>query len=169
MKHFFTFVFSAFHIVVFSQSIQNGGFEDGPRVTFISQIYRATHWFNGCEFNTDLYDCQAEPATSGPGAGTIYNSVPVGCLYPRNNGSTNCRFGSLRTAGLNQSGSGTVSAGHLRNELTSDLLPNVNYDLNLWVARTQGNNNPPTRRIEAVLRATTDGDICDNAYNTNFH
>lgn len=162
MKHIFTFVISACHIAVFGQAIQNGTFEAGTTPNNISQIARATYWHIACNGNTDLYDCQADPVGgSGPGSGSVIVGTPAACINPRSNGSNNCRFGSIRTAGQ------FSSSGSLYNELDADLLPNITYTIQAYVARglaPSGSNLnwPATRRIEAVLRATTDGNYCDN-------
>lgn len=171
MKHFFTLVISACHIVVFGQSIQNGDFEDGPHPSFFGQIQYADFWDRGCYGSSGLYpslrDCQASPVPSGPSQGQVVVGVPAGCINPRNNGSTNCRFGSISCQGNTGASQGPGTS--IWNELSSDLLPDVNYEVRAWVARTAfvappvGTNSwPVVRRIELVLRATTDGDICDN-------
>jgi len=171
MKTFALIVLFIINFTLFGQVIENGGFENGPTVTGFGQMYKANFWADGCwdaGSLPQLYDCQATPQTSGPFAGLIIGGTPAGCIYPRNNGSTNCRFGSISCLGT--FGATTGPGTSIWNKLSSDLLPNVTYELQAWVARTQfipppvGTNSWPTfRRIEVVLRATNDAfAICDN-------
>lgn len=161
MKNIILIIISFTHLALFAQVIQNGGFEDGPTANHISQIYKADFWDFGCDVNSNLYDCQATPVVGGPLNGQVVVGTPVTCINPRNNGSANCRFGSLRCKG------GFSSSASLWNELSSNLLPNVNYEIQAHVARgnsTNPNSNLPLiRRIEVVLRSTNDANpICEN-------
>lgn len=171
MKKITLIIISVAHFTLFGQIIQNGDFEDGLIPNSSGQIHYADFWHVGCYgtagLTPSLYDCQADPVPSGPSAGQVVVGTPAGCIYPRNNGSTNCRFGSITCVGTSGATQGPGTS--IWNELSSDLLPNITYELQAWVARTQfvappiGTNSWPTvRRIEVVLRATTDGSVCDN-------
>ena len=173
MKKSLLFVIALTHFALFGQVIQNGDFEDGPTANFFGQIERADFWDRGCYGSSglypSLYDCQAPPVSSGPFAGQVVVGTPAGCIYPRSNGSTNCRFGSISCVGT--TGATTGPGTSIWNELSSNLLPNTTYQVQAWVARTEfvpppvGTNSwPTTRRIEVVLRATNDGfAICDTS------
>jgi hypothetical protein len=171
MKKLILFIIPLVHFTLNCQTIQNGDFESGPHPNFFGQINRADFWDRGCYGSSalypSLYDCQATPATSGPFAGQILVDPPAGCINPRNNGQTNCRFGSISCLGTFGASQGPGTS--IWNELSADLQPNITYEFNAWVARTQfvpppvGTNVwPVVRRVELVLRATTDGNICDN-------
>lgn len=164
MKNLFFTIILLGHIwscsSVFAQTIQNGGFEDGPTATNISQIYNADFWYFGCEDLTSLYDCDSPPISGGPFAGASPVDIPANCISPRTNGFDNCRFGSIRCR-PDSNGVG----GSPKNELSGIFQANVTYEIQAFVAR--GNlptfvNQPNNRRIEALLRVTNDGGACQN-------
>lgn len=160
MKNLILIIYSVVQFNLFGQVIQNGSFEDGPYANFLNQIYAADFWDYGCNGGTNLYDCQATPVVGGPLNGQIVVGTPQYCINPRNNGNNNCRYGSIRCQSIFN-----ASGGNLWNELSADLLPGITYTIQGYVARGQqpaGLNVPSTRRIEVVLRATTDGGICNN-------
>ncbi len=133
---------------IHGQSTQNGDFEDGPTVTNLNQISNADYWGNGCEGNTSLYDCNAPPIFGLPGPSPV--ATPAECVYPRLNGSPNCRFGSIRCYSTGGSASGSAM-----NELSGFIQSGILYEIQLYAARgtkPPAASQPTFRRIEAVLR-----------------
>lgn len=140
------------HVLIFSavtsQVVQNGGFEEGDTVTNISQIYNADYWEYGCDGSANLFDCNAPPIFGIPGPSLV--GMPADCIYPRSNGSLNCRFGSVTVESQSNSSSESTM-----NRLSGNLLANVPYEIQLFAARgtkPPAANQPTYRRIEAVLR-----------------